>query len=237
MDATPSGMTERWTTSNSDWFVKAKVPSCPGGKVLEHTGFGTAQRLLSLDAVDSDVNRENCEIFALVDTASVLADNIRMVIGGSGGTSTETGYLAVLSTTSIILYSAASGSFTQIGTAPFTLVANKIYGFKFRTNGTSIQARVWDFYAESEPGTWPVSGTGTAADGWCGIGCFNNGTTNWYFVSIATNGETAAMPSISGNELRVTQQFAIVELLDPALPGNPPAPLQAKSPVNLFISC
>lgn len=215
-DVQPSDWTARWVTSSQNYLTRSKA-STEGGKVLEHTGTGTARHLVTWDAIDADANRADAEILVRVRPSGSTVELPRLTIRGSGAAAAETGYSVKFDTTTLNyqLQKFVSGAVTNLGTAvSFTPVANVWYYVRFRVNGTSLQVRVWKD-GEVEPSTWSVSATDSAisAAGWVGIGNqVPTGTRDFDWFSVGTNGDTAPLATSSATTIRASQLVSEVAL-------------------------
>jgi len=167
------------------------------------TSASSTAEILSLDAVDSDADRESCEILLKYKTSAWNSTHTIGVARGSdsGSSSTLAGYFVALRSTAIrTYYKNSGGSITQIATATLSaLSTDTYYWVRLRCNGTSIKAKVWAD-GGSEPGTWDCDATDTsgpgAVDGYAGIYNPNNSTHTWDSFGVGTNGDTA--PSSAG---------------------------------------
>lgn len=208
----PANWTQRWTTTGSTWSVIASAPTTQG-QYLQHTRTTTAYRLLSWNDVDADANRDNSEIFTRWRTsAATSAYQVWLILRGSGSAGSETGYVFYnISDTQFRVSSLSAGTLTTIATFSFTTANNIFYGLRFRVNGTSIKARVWNSQIDPEPATWNVDTTNAAIGGvgWVGVGNWaSTGTQGFDDVAVGTNGDTAAFPVSA--EVRETQDASLV---------------------------
>jgi uncharacterized phage protein (TIGR02218 family) len=197
--AAPANWTQRWTTTGSTWLVQATAGTTQG-KYLQHTRTTTFKRLLSWNDVDADANRDNSEIFVRARTSSYSsADQMWLILRGSGSAGSETGYVFYnLSNTQFRVSRLSAGTLTTIATFNFTFVGAVFLGMRFRVNGTSIKARVWNSQIDAEPATWNVDTTDTniTGVGWVGIGnAAATGTQDFDDVAVGTNGDTAVFPT------------------------------------------
>ena len=230
----PASWTQRWTTTGSTWTVIASTPTTQG-KYLEHTRTTTAYRLLSWNDIDADANRDNSEIFTRWRTsASTSPYQVWLILRGSGSAGSETGYVFYnISETQFRVSRLSAGTLTTIATFSFETANNTFYGLRFRVNGTSIKARVWNSQIDPEPSTWQVDTTEATISGvgWVGVGNWaSTGTQGFDDVAVGTNGDTAAFPVApeardtrsallvlgAGDGMRSTQYAALV------MGGTPP---------------
>jgi uncharacterized phage protein (TIGR02218 family) len=210
--AAPANWTQRWTTTGSTWLVQASATTTQG-KYLQHARTTTAKRLLSWNDVDADANRDNSEIFVRARTSSYSSsDQFWLVLRGSGSAGSETGYVFYnLSDTQFRVSKMSAGTLTTIATFNFTYVGAVFLGFRFRVNGTSIKARVWNSQTDAEPATWNVDTTDATISGvgWVGVGnAAFTGTQDFDDIAVGTNGDTAAFPASA--EARQTQDTLLV---------------------------
>lgn len=198
----PTGWTSRWTTANSTWAIRSKAGSL-SGKTLEHTGTAAGSHLLTLDSIDADANRANTEILARFRTTDVTTTKtIRLFLRASGAAGAEAGYFIDLPSSagsSVALSMYLAGTTYTATTAAFTFVANTWYYVRLRMNGVNASIRVWDA-SVAEPGTWLTTATdgSITTAGWVGVGGLNyQGTKDFDWFSVGTNGDTAPSPIIA----------------------------------------
>jgi len=210
VDVSPSDWTARWVTASNTWAVRSKS-NVEGGKTLENTGTVDGRHLLSWNTVDSDANRANAEVLGRVRSSSTLLSQLRLVVRGSGSAASETGYFVDFPSASAAdmrISKLVSGTLTALGTAySYTFVANTWYYVRFRANGTSLKARVWQD-GEPEPSVWHIDITDSSitAAGWIGVGNLEStGTRDWDWVSIGTNGDTAPLSSSTATVIKTHQ--------------------------------
>jgi len=210
--AAPANWSQRWTTTGSTWLVQASTPTTQG-KYLQHTRTTTAYRLLSWNDVDADANRDNGEIFVRWRTSAYTSPyQVWLILRGSGSGGSETGYVFYnISDTQFRVSSLSAGTLTTIATFSFTYVGSVFLGLRFRVNGTTIKAKVWNSQIDPEPTAWNVDTTNAAIGGvgWIGVGNWaTTGTQDFDDVAVGTNGDTAVFPtSAAVNE---TQDVALV---------------------------
>lgn len=173
------------------------------------TSASSTPEILSLDAVDSDADRESCEILLKYKTSAWNSTHYIGIARGSdsGSATTLAGYIVALRSTAIrTYYKNSGGSITQIATATLSaLSTDTYYWVRLRCNGTSIKAKVWAD-GGSEPGTWDCDATDTsgpgAVDGYAGIYSPNASTHTWDSFGVGTNGDTA--PASAGGGATIT---------------------------------
>jgi phage conserved hypothetical protein BR0599 len=226
--AAPANWTQRWTTTGSTWTVQASTPTTQG-KYLQHTRTTTFYRLLSWNDVDADANRDNGEIFVRWRTSAYTSPyQVWLILRGSGSGGSETGYVFYnISDTQFRVSSLSAGTLTTIATFNFTYVGSVFLGLRFRVNGTTIKAKVWNSQIDPEPAAWNVDTTNAAISGvgWIGVGNWaTTGTQDFDDVAVGTNGDTAVFPTSSavndtqaallvlgaGDGMRSTQLAALV---------------------------
>jgi hypothetical protein len=209
----PSDWTARWVTSNNTWAARAKA-GAEGGQTLEQTSTVDARRLLSWDAIDVDADRDDVEILARFRTTSTTVDQLRLIARGSGAAAAEGAYFLGFAGSGDTLYlnKYVAGVSTAIGSGvAITYATNTWYWLRFRVNGTSLSGKFWQD-GEDEPSAWTITGTDAsiAAAGWVGVGVFeSNGTKDFDYVSIGTNGDPAPLTNIAGGtSVRLSQASA-----------------------------
>lgn len=214
----PSDWTERWGTANSSWSVEDEGIGSPSDNILRHTASVNARRMLSWDDIDADPNRDNVEILSKFKTSSTTNAQNHLRVRGSGSSGSETayGFFMGLNSGTITVNKLVSGSGTTLGTDSFSWSTGTYFWVRFRVNGTSLKARIWED-GDIEPSTWniEVSDSSISGVGWAGFGAFtSSGNRDFDFVSIATNGETAEGPGIGQAAAARVTQSAILALTE-----------------------
>jgi hypothetical protein len=198
-------------------------------RVLRLSTGDSGKHLQSLDAVDGDGTRADCEIVGRFQCAND-DDNQAWLMGrasGSGGS--ETAYYCGIRTSGVFNIGRwDSGSFTNIADGsnvdadgPWREQFGDTFNFvptdewlymRLRINGTgatvTLQARFWSQH-QAEPTTWDVDTTDTSgsritAAGWIGVArSIHTGNVYWDAMGVGTNGDTAPIPT-STTPIRVT---------------------------------
>jgi hypothetical protein len=198
-------------------------------RVLRFSTGDSGIQLQSMDAVDGDANRANCEIVGRFQCASD-DDNQAYLIGRASGSGTsETFYYCGIRSTGVFnigRYNA--GTFSNIADGPnvdaaggwfdqffdtFNFVPTDEWLYmRLRINGTgatvTLQARIWSQH-QLEPTTWDIDTTDTSgsritAAGWVGVGrLVHTGNVYWDAMGVGTNGDAAPIPT-STTPVRVT---------------------------------
>jgi uncharacterized phage protein (TIGR02218 family) len=211
----PSDWSERWNLVNSDWTAEASDGTgATKDARLQNTATSDGRRLLSWDAVDADSNRDDVEVLARVRSTSKLNNQnwLALRAAGAAGSELETGYIAQLgSGARLEIGRYVSGSFSSLETFLFTWAPNTWYWVRFRANGTSLKAKVWEGDHSPEPAGWDIEVTDASisAAGWVGVGNFEStGIRSYDAIAVGTNGATAAFPGTP--ESRMTQAALLV---------------------------
>lgn len=235
--ANSTTFTNRWATETS---ISVENPAIDeqDDRVLRFSTGDSGYQLQSMDSVDSDANRDNCEIVARV-RVNGDDDNLVYLVGrASGAGTTEAGYVLLVSSNGTLrIYRADSGTLTLIGlNGPdvdargvsawadffgdtFTYMpANEWLLMRFRINGTgatvTLSGKIWAD-GQEEPTDWDMVRTDTSASrittaGWCGVGRgVHTFTTYLDAIGIGTNGDTAVLPA-GTSPVRVTNAIAQV---------------------------
>lgn len=227
VSSAPSDWTDRWHTT---WTtnVISNLTDAYGDKTLELNSSADNRLFLSWDDIDSDANRDDCEIlmrFKYV-TNPALDYGVFCYCRGSGGDTSETAYMAGLySTGTLYIAKYVSAASTVIDSivyraSYFSLSARYVW-MRFRVNGTSLKAKMWDV-RQPEPNRWHVETTDSAisAAGWVGVGVFDAArTVNIDFISIGTNGDAAPWPSPDANA-EISNYKMFVEVATLAAPAG-----------------
>lgn len=190
----PTGYTGRWSFGSSDW---SRVTDTDVAVQCAETI--SARASVSMNAVDSDADRDEVEVLARVKTSTVTASTTAggVVLRGSGSSGTENAYTCIFFGSELRISKYVSATLTTLATtSSLGLSANTYYWIRFRANGTSLQARIWAD-GSGEPGSWNLSTTDTSIStaGWAGMFNFHQSTRTWRDLAIATNGDTASMGS------------------------------------------
>lgn len=203
--AAPAGFTERWTSTGDDWLIQA-VTGALGGKALEHTRTTTARRLFSWDIAGTDTDSE---ILVRWRTSSAGSpDQLQLALRASGAAGSEQGYIFRTFGSAVEIDKVIAGTATNIGSSvDVPAFANNVwYWVRFRVNGTSLKAKVWQGDHIAEPTAWTIERTDSSilTAGWIGVGNFaSTGTRQYDDIAIGTAGDTAAFPP--SDEARITQ--------------------------------
>ncbi|MBK8400039.1 MAG: hypothetical protein IPL29_02875, partial [Propionivibrio sp.] len=168
-------------------------------KILKCSSSTDNRKACSLNAVDSDANRDNIEIRAQFRTKSVAASTTMggFIARGSGAAGSETGYIGGILGTAVYLTKYVNGAHTMLtsSTAFGTLAADTDYEICFRVNGSTISIRLWA-KGGSDPGTGSnisVTDSSITGVGWAGVfGFAGVGKLEYDKIAIATNGDNAS---------------------------------------------
>lgn len=201
----PSGWTRRWDTAGTTLSIVADA-AAPSGKALRIAKTAGDRFLLSLDAVDSDADRADCEIRVLVRFGTYTSGkNIVGAVGRAYGTNaTESGYvgnLYQLATSELSKRLAPYSNGTQSTTKLVETVVpstadyyGKLAWLRLICSGSTMSVG----YApdvDGAPGTENIdSTTDTAfsAAGWVGVFSFSlDVSVDILAVGVGTNGDTA----------------------------------------------
>jgi len=191
-----TGWTERWGTSEGSFAANTGPVRLTVTKSAESNEYG-----ISLDAVDSDSDRDDVEVLAKVrfNTQATATNTVGVFLRGSGTSGAENLIAVTLrdagndgSDFQPIVYDFSSGSAGLIGSSGGSNVAATWYWIRARANGTSLKARVW-LDGTSEPAAWDVDETTAVAGvGWVGLYAFDTATDTYdlgYFA-VGTNGDS-----------------------------------------------
>jgi hypothetical protein len=194
--STTTGWTERWGTTEGSVAANTSPTRLTVAKSAESNEYG-----ISLNAVDSDADRDDVEVLAKVrfNTQATATNTVGVFLRGSGTSGAENLIAVTLrdagndgSDFQPIVYDFSSGSAGLVGSSGGSNVAATWYWIRARANGTSLKARVW-LDGTSEPTTWDVDDTTAVAGvGWVGLYAFDTATDTYdlgYFAA-ATGGDT-----------------------------------------------
>lgn len=201
-NASPSDWTKQGYQGFTAWNVREKAGTI-SGKCLEFTNTWISTAALTWNDIDADANRANIEVLIRFRSTAHSDDQVRLLLRASGIGSSLTGYaLAFPTLGKLQLFSHVSGAPAEIGNIAWTMADNTWYWVRFRANGTSIQARVWND-GSAEPSTWDISVTNSAvsAAGQTGIWAYGTaGTRDVDYYSVGTNGDTAPGIALADTE-------------------------------------
>lgn len=195
LDIHPSGWTSRWDVYD-DWRVNHGVGP-KGRRTLYHVPSQEGDSLLSWDLIDGDGDRDDVELLTLVrlNIGSAGVVDCRVYVRCSYSSNVN-GYFVQLNDNVFGIYKYVNGVKTTIGSQTFTYDNGLWCWIKFRVNGTSLSAKIWN-YGDSEP-SWLISETDSDVSGvgWVGIGSYEHGGVKSYsWIGVATNGEFVSEPN------------------------------------------
>jgi hypothetical protein len=167
------------------------------GDILS-TGTSGGGEILNLDAIDSDADRDDIEIYCEFTRPGNLVATYREItaIRGSGDSTTGTCYVAFINEANVRISRYTSpNAVTTISSAAHSMATSGVdYGCRFRVNGGDLKLRFWEL-AGGEPGTWQieVNNTVLTAAGYAGplSPDANVSGARYYKFGIGTNGDTA----------------------------------------------
>jgi len=190
----PGDWTERWETLDGTSIVTDDT-AMVGDKKLRQTVVGNNYYVLSWGDVGSVADVEGLVRFI---PGSDVDSICRVLLRGSGFTSTRTAYFGYLHVNSnfIGLQKYVNGVSTSLGTAAMTLAVDTAYLMRIRANGTDVKLKVWAD-GSSEPASWDIEVTDSSVtSGWAGVGQYGTSTQDIDWVSFATAGDTAEFPPV-----------------------------------------
>lgn len=201
--AAPSGWTERWDATNSDWVVQAGSGEA-GGQFLRHTASASSRRLLSWDAIDSDAGRADTEILVRLRTSTYISSQNRLYLRAAGSAGAESGYFVELNYgSSFKLYKYLNGASSTLESYSIDWQQDTWYWIRFQAQGTSLKAKIWTD-AEFEPASWNIATTDSdiIAAGWTGIGAnYYYRERDFDYVAVGTDGESPSLPDAGPTRL------------------------------------
>jgi hypothetical protein len=231
--ANPTNCTDRYT-AETDVSVENPALGEQDDRVLELGSADSGWIFQSFDDVDGDANRDNSEVLIKYRNTADWTSMAEAALRASGSASSETCYIAYISSSNLTIARSDSGTVTSLATvdtngavSPLTVSSglssfiyeeeNEWHWVRFRANGTgatvSLKAKWWvDGY--KEPDNWTVEYDDTSASritaaGWTGVSKRGfNGDTYVDFIGVGTNGDTAPSPSADTQAHRVTGSYA-----------------------------
>ncbi len=189
-----------------------------------------ARRLNSLDAIDSDANRDDIELLARFQINEALGDHQFGVCGRASGTGgNETAYeMMTYETTSqqlqirMLRIEAGAGTTIATSVSKGAYVAGDWFYMRFRINGSDLKGKLWPA-GEEEPAAWDLEETDSniTGVGWGGLWGFrNSGDSECDMLTIGTNGDAAPLAADTTDTVRISAAYAAV------LSTNPNAPVR-----------
>jgi hypothetical protein len=190
--STPAGLTARWNATGMT------IQTDGAAKVLKITNAGgtaTPIGFYSNDAIDSDADRDNVEIYGEFLTTSLSGPWFCAVRGQNASGTGYCYFCRIVNGTSIAIGRVANGTTSSsVFTSSTTVATSTWYKFRFRANGTSVKLRFWAD-GDPEPSTWNIDASegNVTGVGWAGPGYRLGATSSveWRFIGIGTNGDTA----------------------------------------------
>lgn len=197
--ATTTGWTERWATGEG-----AVVSS--GGNLVISKSSESNEYGVSLDAVDSDGDRDEFEVLAKIrfNTQASAGRTVGVFGWGSGAGGSESGILGGLryadndgSDWQPIVLTFQAGTDAPVDFDVGSNVAGTWYWIRFRgVADGGIYARMW-VDGDAEPVTWQIgraSGIAAAA-GWVGIWAKDTATDTYEvgYFAVATAGDSVVL--------------------------------------------
>lgn len=201
----PSGLTERWATGAA-WST---IDLGAGDIALRRVSSSGVRSFASLDAINSDANRNNVEVLVRLRGSAFSTTSSGVVLRGSGSAGAEQGYAAYMTTGGDVRFARyVSGSLSTIATdTAANLSAATFYWLRVRINGTSYAVTHWSGAEGDDPGTPQITGTDSniSGVGWAGFFAFQGASNeyDWSDIAIATNGDVATMSTGGGAAVSV----------------------------------
>jgi chitodextrinase len=196
LETAPAGWTSRWATFTT-LLVKEDLTTSDD-KVLRLVAAGSSSRAAaSYDAVGA--THADVEVLGRYKPAASSGAG-RILLRGSGASGAETGILGYVSTTGTVTVgqynAAAASSLSPTGTGPGAPNNASWYRIRFRALGDQAYLKIWN-ESGAEPGAWQVQVTipNVLSAGWVGIMGFNGGSTDFDWITVAFDGDTAPTPS------------------------------------------
>lgn len=218
----PTGTTGGWNYANGEW---SRVDAGSGDIAVQCAAGFNARQIVTLDAVDSDANRANCQVLGIVRTSSVTASLTHGGVVGraSGSAGSETGYVATIFGSELRLAKYTSGTSAELVTTTGAgLAINTDYRILLECTGTTIRAKWW-LDGSGEPGSWAVTATDSSISGAgrCGMFAFSGGVTrSWKALAVGTNGDPASLGGTTSVTSDLAGSFALRAALQADLAGS-----------------
>ena len=190
----PSDWTKRFV-SDIEWLVEEDVSGTGGRLIRGSTGSGSSRNGLSWDAIDSDADRADTQIFmrvrfpVSVSNAEVLTMS-RASDPAPGANMYRHGLRPY--NTEISLASYVDGSYSGFGDAIGPNSVGTFYNILTETRGSNHKIKVW-IDGNSEPTLWDLEATdfGLSAAGWIGIFRFRPDAVDIDFYGVGTGADDA----------------------------------------------
>ena len=182
----PDGWTEEWDTpSKSTVYFEVLATGDYGGQKLVSKDPG-AQNRYGISK-DSAGNVKNIEVVYRFQSDVTTGLRGMSIVRGSGGATTETGYVVYLSGQYLRIGYFDGGTFygDQANTA-FAHSADTWYWMRVRVKGWKIDAKIWSGDYDTEPGSFMLNWTDTgkiSSRGWIGLENDGDGTDDYDWFS------------------------------------------------------
>lgn len=191
----PSDWTHQWATTSA---YTAETGGGIGPKLLQQTQTSEGVTGLSWDDAGSSANVELLVKVRLHSDTAGIDYGGGAFIRGSGGSGSATAYHISLDYGGQVFRIGRniSGSYSGLATSStFTFTYDQWVWYRFRVNGSSVQARAW-LDGASEPGTWALDVTNYEITdaGLSGVYTYDGISDQYDWVGIGTNGDTAPGP-------------------------------------------
>lgn len=215
LGAAPTGWTRRYGTP--DILTVVEKTGTVSGRVMRMASHSTANVLYgaSMDAVDADADRADFEIFCVYSITANISNTPVNVAGRMTGTARTDAYFIATTTTNVATASGkriakrVNGTPTTVASSSYTNVVDRRIAALLRVSGTSVQAKIWEYEVESEPGTWTYTGTVTDVSGFGWAGVFEGsisttsgqGPVDYEYFSVGTGTDSAPRPTSDPAEI------------------------------------
>ena len=187
-----AGITQRWNVDS--WDIA--TDSLDGESVSLHSGGRLERRLASVDAVSG---LADVEVVAKIKASAFTpasGSSPSLVLRGSGGAGSETGYSASVGRDSIRMGKFVNGAYMGLDSITETIPVDEWFWLRFRALGSTLQVKIWPD-GTSEPAAWrrTTSDSSIEAGGWVGPSATTNSSDLYYHsigVAALTSGDEQA---------------------------------------------
>jgi hypothetical protein len=187
----PSDFTERWDTAAVTATVET-VSGTSGGVALRFVS-GSGPAAISWDEIDGDPDRDDVEILTRTRRTTTAGSNSMGVLARAVNLeATRTGYFSTISG-GLRTDRYLNGGYSSFSSTSFAIAFEVWYYVRARFNGTNVKLKAWSGDLVDEPSDWGIETTNSdiSGAGWVGFFNFHDGTIEYDFLGVGTNGDQA----------------------------------------------
>lgn len=208
----PVGFTERWNTSSNTFSVVADADAM-GGKLFRAVKSGQSDTLVTMDAINPDLNTDTVEVLTRYRSLSFSSVSGGIALKSSGGNNTRNGLTFESGHNTSLRVIAFINNVFSVGAtdSSFAPAYNTWNYYKAKFAAGVVYYKAWAGAIRDEPGIWNISYSETRipGGGWAGMYPYGDTTHDYDFIGIGTNGDPAPTgPVPSGPKTPINLGFA-----------------------------